>query len=87
MAGTICGTPLCMAPQVVDDEMYSYKADIWSLGVSYFELLTGRIPFNGQSLDEISDRMKSGRYTLEMKDKPSLECLQIIIGCLSYNEK
>lgn len=38
---TICGTPLYMAPQVVQKDKYSYKADIWSIGVILFELLNG----------------------------------------------
>jgi serine/threonine-protein kinase ULK/ATG1 len=38
---TICGTPLYMAPQVVQKTAYSYKADVWSIGVILFELLNG----------------------------------------------
>lgn len=38
---TICGTPLYMAPQVVQKNTYSYKADIWSIGVILFEMLNG----------------------------------------------
>lgn len=38
---TICGTPLYMAPQVVQKHTYSYKADIWSIGVILFEMLNG----------------------------------------------
>ena len=48
---TMCGTPLYMAPQLVEDIKYTYKADIWSLGVIFFELLTGSHPFNGRNLE------------------------------------
>lgn len=48
---TMCGTPLYMAPQLVEDIRYTYKADIWSLGVVFFELLTGAHPFNGRNLE------------------------------------
>jgi len=47
----MCGTPLYMAPQLVEDIKYTYKADIWSLGVIFFELLTGSHPFNGRNLE------------------------------------
>lgn len=49
---TICGTPLYMAPQVVQKKEYSYKADIWSLGVILFELLNGKTPFHSKDRDE-----------------------------------
>ena len=45
MAETICGTPLYCAPEVLIGTAYSYKADIWSLGIILFELLVGIVPF------------------------------------------
>jgi serine/threonine-protein kinase ULK/ATG1 len=47
---TKCGTPLYMSPQIVDYHRYTYKTDIWSLGVIYYELLTGQYPFNGEKM-------------------------------------
>ena len=34
-----CGTPLNMAPEVLHDKFYTYKADMWSFGVAMFEAL------------------------------------------------
>jgi serine/threonine protein kinase len=48
--GTMCGTPLYMSPQIVDEHRYTYKTDIWSLGVIYYELLTGKYPFHGDRM-------------------------------------
>lgn len=48
-AGTICGTPLYMAPQVLNDVIYTNKVDVWSIGVIFFELLTGSHPFDGKT--------------------------------------
>ena len=41
MISSHCGTPLNMAPEVLDKRIYDYKADIWSLGTLIFEMFVG----------------------------------------------
>jgi serine/threonine-protein kinase ULK/ATG1 len=50
MAMTNCGTPLLMAPEVLDGDLYNHKADVWSLGCLFFELVTGFPPFTGNNI-------------------------------------
>lgn len=40
------GTLNYVAPEVINKQRYNHKADIWSLGVVTYELLTGFHPFN-----------------------------------------
>lgn len=42
---TYCGTPINMAPEMLNKGTYNYKADVWSIGTMLFELLTGFSPF------------------------------------------
>ncbi len=39
------GTPLYVSPEIINGIPYSYKADIWALGVVCYEILTGNSPF------------------------------------------
>ena len=48
MAETMCGTPLYMAPEVLGNQPYSTKADLWSVGVILFEMRTGYFPFSAR---------------------------------------
>lgn len=42
-----CGTPGYVAPEVLHDETYDFKIDIFSVGCLMFVLLAGRSPFKG----------------------------------------
>ncbi len=47
--GTQVGTPYYMAPEAWEGKPLDAQADIWSLGVMLFEMLTGQVPFGGDT--------------------------------------
>ena len=48
-----CGSPGYLAPEMFTERGYSYKADVFSLGSVFFNLLTGRFLFTGDSRDAV----------------------------------
>ena len=90
MGSTILGSPLYMSPDMVerlDDKStkkYNTSADLWSLGVITYELLTGTTPFTGTEFKEVFKKIENGLYKLPNKLKPSIEIISLINGLLQY---
>ena len=50
---TVCGTPLYLPPEMINEVGHDEKADIWCIGVLLFELTAGKVPFEGRDLDTV----------------------------------
>ena len=58
-AENIEGTPTYIAPEQIEGREPDCRSDIYSLGLSFYHLLTGRPPFEGRSLDEILEAQQT----------------------------
>lgn len=79
---TQCGTPLYMAPEVLQGNRYDKKADVWSLGAVLYEMLTGFPPFTGTSKEDLKNNLERGNYKLPKHIKLSLEGFDFLNNCL-----
>jgi NIMA (never in mitosis gene a)-related kinase len=59
---TILGTPYYLSPEIVQNKPYSFKSDIWSLGVLLYEICALKMPFNAKSLPKLSLNIIKGIY-------------------------
>ncbi|HEY8974116.1 MAG TPA: serine/threonine-protein kinase, partial [Burkholderiaceae bacterium] len=58
--GVVAGSPYYLAPEQVDGRSVDRRSDVYSLGVVLYELLVGKKPFEGKSLEEITAAVKAG---------------------------
>jgi len=53
-----CGTPLYMAPEIIENLPYSQLCDVWALGIIMFILLTSHSPFSAESESRLREQIK-----------------------------
>lgn len=54
MTESKAGTLPYMSPEIVKGDEYSKQTDMWSLGVVLYQLMTLRLPFDGENISQIS---------------------------------
>ena len=54
------GDPFYLAPEQIEEKKSTIRSDVYAVGVILFELLTGKIPFEGRSLTEIAPKIVRG---------------------------
>jgi TolB-like protein len=57
--GAIIGTPEYMSPEQVEGKEADQRSDIYSLGIILFEMVTGRLPFEGETPFSIANKQKN----------------------------
>ena len=50
---TVCGTPIYLAPEILEEKAHNEAVDIWYIGVLLFELVTAQVPFQGNDIDTL----------------------------------
>ena len=57
----VAGTPYYMAPEVLLG-VYDSKCDVWAIGVLLYVFMSGYLPFQGNSRDEVFQKISAGQY-------------------------
>jgi len=82
MANSKLGSPLFMAPEILKGHAYDSAVDVWSLGIMFYELLTGFVPFTGVSEKYMIISIEKGEYWLPKEISLSIDGLSFLNSCL-----
>jgi serine/threonine protein kinase len=84
--GTVIGTIDYISPEQLEDRAVDSRADIYALGIMLFELLTGAVPFQGDTMQTVAVKHlieSPGRLEDLVEDLPEREFVQAILDkCL-----
>ena len=56
------GSPCYLSPEIVQGASYSYKSDVWSLGVILYRMATNKFPFDAQNLAQLALKITAGSF-------------------------
>jgi serine/threonine protein kinase/lipopolysaccharide biosynthesis regulator YciM len=82
--GVMIGTPEYMSPEQVESKEIDQRSDIYSLGVILYEMVTGQVPFEGDTPYSIGVKHKSElpRNPIEINPQISDDLNRMILKCL-----
>ena len=88
-SGVMIGTPEYMSPEQVEGKEVDQRSDIYSLGVILYEMVTGRLPFEGNTVLSLAMKHKSEKPQDPGVLNPQLptELRGLILKCLRKNKE
>lgn len=81
---TIVGTPYYLSPELLQNRPYSFKNDIWALGVLLYEMCCLKMPFEAPNLPILSLKIIKCSYT-PISDRYSKELRTLVSNCLNVD--
>jgi len=87
-AGVMIGTPEYMSPEQVEGKEVDQRSDIYSLGIILYEMLTGRVPFEGDTPFTIGVKHKSEtpRDPRELNAQIPQDLGRLVLHCLEKDK-
>ena len=87
-AGVMIGTPEYMSPEQVEAKEIDQRADIYSMGIMLYEMVTGRVPFEGDTPFTIGMKHKGEvpRDPIELNAQIPEDLSRVILRCLEKDK-
>lgn len=81
---TMLGSPLNMAPEILGGKDYNSKADIWSIGTCFYEILFGKPPYTAKNIVELLQKIQKYPFKMPPNSKMSPEVEDVLHKMLVF---
>ena len=80
---TVCGTPVYLAPEIINNQGHDEHVDIWCIGVLLFELMAGYSPWQGNDVQTV--KYNISRLKIQWPRDMDRDAADLISRILKYN--
>ena len=84
LTDTVCGSPLYMAPELLQNQKYNIKSDVWSLGIIMYEIVMKNHPFKSNNISDLINKINNNKPILT-NSSFSIECKELINNLLEVD--
>ena len=84
VARSMVGTPYYLSPEIIEGRPYSFKSDIWSIGVMLYEMCALKPPFEGMNMHFLAMNIVRGKFR-HIPTHFSLELRELVNQMLSID--
>eukprot|EP00347_Sterkiella_histriomuscorum_P002482 403367980 len=84
VAKSMVGTPYYLSPEIIESKPYSFKSDIWALGVLLYEMCALKPPFMSQGIHLLAIKIVKGEYQ-PLPDQFSRELCSLVDSMLKQD--
>lgn len=79
---TFCGSPPYAAPELFCEASYQgHLVDLWAMGVVLYYMVSGTLPFRGDTIPKLREKILEGKFTIPNGSSPV--CQELIVGLLT----
>ena len=86
LLNTLCGSPMYMAPEIINKQDYSIKSDLWSVGIIIYQMIYGRVPYEVNNFVQLIKKINSEPINYSVNGiEPSSQCKHLIQNLLQID--
>lgn len=87
LSQTICGSPLYMAPEILNSSPYASNSDLWSVGIVLYEMISGKTPYFAKNLEDLKKNIHEvSQFDMIDSLEVSYACKELLFQLLDINK-